>query len=1089
MEDLEIRRLFLDRAKEDLVGPKFGQEEIIDEWPIKRYQQGILWPSDVFTEDNDLDQEDSVEENDSEGTTQDKGTDLLRQKKPALAGLSFHYAFNSKIDCKVSFFLEFATYKLLRPEDEEFPKQQGETSEDEIIKTHWKRVPLKSEGVIDVTQEKTSIDLNYEHSPYTKLKLLVNSQKIKSEHHQKYAVTIRVINLNKFKDNEDEEDKIEYNDNMSLRSIYQFQLKVNSKDKGFFCKRPIKVNADDEDTKLSELIYRNTPEFATGHVCSVSWDQTKDVPEELSTEWMPTFEVSATSADGSEIIIKSIHKAISKNQISAEDLYQKDNDKVFMALEGLISGYGEWIKHQEKNLNDLDDIYQEQAKKNISFCQSALGRMKEGLNFLKTNTNSLHAFKLANEAMQMQFSWKQTPESKDKLILNWRPFQLGFFLITLCSVSDRDHEDRDTFDLLWFPTGGGKTEAYLLSVAYLLFYLRLSKPKSDFHHVNVFMRYTLRALTEQQFVRASSMIMACNVLRKNNETFGSTPFSVGMWVGNDAIANKYADALKSLRDPHSINSPKKISSCPCCKDDLQYKDDYHRKSVLPHCVNEKCALYGELSILTVDEHIYKEPPSLLIGTVDKFAQLVFKTETKSLFNKDFPPELILQDELHLITGPLGTLVGILELAIDELCKLSEKSVKIIGSTATIRRASSQVRRVFARQAFQFPPPAIDSDDSGFAVADTSRPGRLYVGLTSVGSSEKTIREYLTASLMQSTMDDRIDDEKKDFYSTLVSYFGSLRILGGALVGIQEATSRWITALATQRNEKSRDRSPPKELTSRVASTELNNLLTSELLAKFDERRHVETVLATNMISVGVDVPRLNLMSINGQPKSMTEYIQASSRVGRDKIPGLVFTLYNHARIRDKSFYESFQTWHSSLYRAVEAITVTPFAPRALEKTLHQAMFILYRHRVYDGSKGEARLEENSPRYHKLLEFIKKILDRVEYCQDADARKLVKDKLEEILVHWINLSKVVNENGSFRLKYVANRKYPWNSLLVTAEEAAVRKALGRSEYKAFSTPQSVRNVEASSHFQLISGKPKSTDSQQSNNNKKGILDDL
>jgi ATP-dependent helicase YprA (DUF1998 family) len=282
-------------------------------------------------------------------------------------------------------------------------------------------------------------------------------------------------------------------------------------------------------------------------------------------------------------------------------------------------------------------------------------------------------------------------------------------------------------DLLWFPTGGGKTEAYLAVIAMLLFHRRFTQNKDgEGAGISVMMRYTLRVLTTQQFERAANLICACEYLRRlESLKTGNTPFSIGLWIGSTAIPNTVREARGD-----SEQRAMQIRDCPCCHSRVVLGPDQSRYEIF--CRNTDCAFGKQpepLPIWTVDEDIYRVLPSLLIGTIDKFAQIVRKEETGRLFGKGTihqPPDLIIQDELHLISGPLGTLAGLYETAIDVFCSYNDRPVKIIGSTATIKMADRQVKDLFNRRLYQFPPPGIDSGNSCFAVRDDSRSGRLYL---------------------------------------------------------------------------------------------------------------------------------------------------------------------------------------------------------------------------------------------------------------------------------------------------------------------------------------------------------------------------
>jgi ATP-dependent helicase YprA (DUF1998 family) len=666
--------------------------------------------------------------------------------------------------------------------------------------------------------------------------------------------------------------------------------------------------------------------------------------------------------------------------------------------------------------------------------------------------------------MQLQYSW--TSEKQDNSPLIWRPFQLGFILLTAVSVADRNHHDRSIMDLLWFPTGGGKTEAYLTLIAFLSFYRRFSADSNPDNGdgVTAVMRYTLRLLTTQQFSRASSMILACESIRRgvaedSNRIadIGNSPFSIGLWVGGDATPNNFDNAMQNLQSSQGgagISSPKQLTDCPACKNRLEWYPDEKTRSIHVRCNNPECILHAgkkPLPVFTVDDDIYRKRPTLLIGTVDKFAQIVRKKEINTLFSisSGHPPDLIVQDELHLISGPLGTLAGLYEVAIDRMFTHEGIRPKIIGSTATIRRATEQVSALFNRDTCQFPPSAIDAGDSGFAVRDPDAPGRLYAGVTTAGRSAKFTLQAVAASLLQSPSGD-LTQEGRDHYGTLLSYFNSLRELGGALVLMQDDVNDSITLHAEQRDENRRQIELTEELTSRRTQEEIRDML-DVMAISADKDGSPDVVLATNMMSVGVDIPRLGLMIVNGQPKGISEYIQATGRVGRGHVPGLVITVLNNAKPRDRSHYESFVSGHSTLYRDVEPTSVTPFASRARDRALHAVLVALVRHLV------PGMLNDPPALSPEVMVEIEAIIDGI------IARASVVDPEETAVGK--ELHDLMDKWESRNPRYYWSYWKPKESLLQDAERAAAKHALGRQTGSAWPTMNNLRSVEPSTRFRI------------------------
>ena len=262
---------------------------------------------------------------------------------------------------------------------------------------------------------------------------------------------------------------------------------------------------------------------------------------------------------------------------------------------------------------------------------------------------------------------------------------------------------------------------------------------------------------------------------------------------------------------------------------------------------------------------------------------------------------MIQDELHLISGPLGTMVGLYEAAIEALCirEIDGRNVrpKIVASTATVRQAQVQVQALFARAMTQiFPPPGPDRRDSFFArtVPANRTPGRLYLGITSPGRNPKVLMRKVWLALMgaaerayRDAGGHRNHENPADPYMTVLGYFNSLRELGGARRILEEEVQNTVKQYGSrkridERRGLFRDRrtfSEVVELTSRVSTNQVADAR-RRLERPFHEPQRVDCAIATNMISVGLDIPRLGLMVVLSQPKTHAEYIQATSRVGR-----------------------------------------------------------------------------------------------------------------------------------------------------------------------------------------------------------------
>lgn len=824
----------------------------------------------------------------------------------------------------------------------------------------------------------------------------------------------------------------------------------------------------DEDLASSNLIYRRMEEWAVGHTCAATWG-TDDAGQFVEACWVPAQHVPSMSAAGHPFFGEASARASgsARGAFLASALASAPPEALFAMLEVVPGAYLRWIAERDQDAGDLDDAYRPQACLHLKEARDMAGRMSACIDLLRRNDAARRAFQLGQRAMLIQRRWGSGNDTDE---LQWRPFQLAFQLLGIPGLVEPAREgratlERLTMDLLWFPTGGGKTEAYLGLIAFLLIHrrLRLAPRPDEGAGVTAIMRYTLRLLTVQQFERAARMVLACEHLRREanrggDSSLGTAPFGIGLWVGNAATPNSLKEARSSADETRKA---RQLTRCPACRDrGLSWDRTGAGPDFLVECRNRTCVLHGEpLPVYTIDEVVYAHRPSLLIGTVDKFAQIVRNSATVGLLGQGgLPPDLILQDELHLISGPLGTIVGLYEAAIDRICSRDGIPPKVIGSTATIRRAQQQVRGLFDRAVAQFPPPAIDWEDSCFAVKDDTVPGRVYVGVTTTGRSPKfTLQAVCAAGMQRAAPTEGLlaTDAERDPYWTLVAYFNSMRELGGALVMMLDDVNDSMAVYARSHDVAARPKiDDPLELTSRVPSHEIPEIL--ERLERPLPDQDVSVVLATNMISVGVDIPRLGLMVINGQPKSMAEYIQASSRVGRNQVPGLIFTVYNAGRARDRAHYESFRTWHQALYREVEATSVTPFAPRARDKALHAALVALARHLV-TGMRDDAELTPD--RLEELTRYAHALHERARSCDPGEADE-TWSQISGLLQMWAHRGPLEAYWDDFR---------PAGSLLVSAERAAEARAMrGSWQHAALATPNSMREVEPSVRFRMASG---------------------
>jgi hypothetical protein len=884
----------------------------------------------------------------------------------------------------------------------------------------------------------------------------------------------------------------------AARWIFQVELSATGTGhRPVFVPRPERITGGDASDQLERrrlaMAYRLSPEFAVGHGTAVRAEPDPDDPmraHRVVTVTAPDHEVPFTDVPDprrdadlpelADVVLDMKHLA---------ELADGPAGALTAALRPLVDGYRSWIDRQRATAADparrLDD-YRSEARQALADTREAADRISAGIALLAADPTARRAFGFANRAMYLQrvrtvvaARRRERPglSLADALAIadrpanhRWRPFQLAFVLLNLPALADPRHPERTeepqqaVADLLWFPTGGGKTEAYLGLTAFTIAVRRLQPAHGGLDAASglaVLMRYTLRLLTIQQFERAAALVCAAETLRRADEsTWGEVPVRVGLWVGGRVTPNRHEDSAAWLADRRGKGaagrgqgSPHQLTTCPWCGTGIEAGRDVRvddvRRRTLVYCPEVECP-FGEvagfmlpadqrgLPVLVVDEEIYRHPPALLIATVDKFAQLPWRGETAALFGRvrrrcerhgylteDVPewettvhrakgdapaartvdcpplrpPDLIIQDELHLISGPLGSLVGLYEAAVDKLATWQPGSTgpwarpKVVASTATVRRARHQIGALFHRETRVFPPPGLDAADSFFARQRPveQRPGRRYVGICAHGTRLRSvlIRVYVSVlGAAQKLHETYGRNEVTDPYMTLVGYFNSLRDLGGMRRLVEDDVSTRLIR-ADERGLARRYDPYLEELTSRMPSDAIRPLLDKLAVPFKADRakgapRPIDVLLATNMIAVGVDVSRLGVMVVANQPKSTAEYIQATSRVGR-AAPGLVFTVYNWARPRDLSHYERFDAFHASVYRHVEALSVTPFADRAVDRGLTGVLVALVRDLDggYNGNLRAQDFDRHGPLADHVVRFLQR---RSTVAADNDTRR-------------------------------------------------------------------------------------------------------
>lgn len=784
------------------------------------------------------------------------------------------------------------------------------------------------------------------------------------------------------------------------------------------------VHVSDEDRELA-FRYRNKPSFAVGHGVAVEWEP-RHRPITATTTTMPSVEVGAIRARSGSGAIYGM-RWLEDEDIPAQDYAD--------ALTAVVADYRTWVDAQAVESATHDGAGGASAAAIVERQRRAVSRIEEGIELLRRDAGILTAFRLANRAMRWQmlrqgnvigadvrYGATLDADRGDKEP-RWRPFQLAFILGALASTVDSEHDDRKIVDLIWFPTGGGKTEAYLGLAAVEMIRRRL------FHGYKgggtaVLTRYTMRLLTAQQFQRAATLICALDLMRSDDERFDETPgYSIGLWLGKSTTPNSYSDAEKQFRRVRKDNRPEnpfQLLACPWCDEAIMpnrytARDEKYGVRASAHgfsffCPNGQCPFHDELPVQVVDEGIYDNPPTMLVATVDKLARLAWTAKGGKLFGANTvaePPSLIIQDELHLLSGPLGTIVGVYEAAIAGLLAWNGSAPKTVASTATTRASERQVTELMAKRVESFPPAGLDADDNYFSEPDPDAPGRRYVGLMPQAHTPSWAVGQLSAEMLDAPRTALLSGAAKDAYWTLVVYHNSLRELGRTVTILRDD----VPANLERRQRAEGDARAigsdgVHELNGNVDSAELIGLL-ERLKDGPEDAGVIDALATTNIMSVGVDVGRLGLMLVNGHTKTTSEYIQATSRVGRGKTPGLVVTMYRSGKPRDRSVFESFGAFHESYYRFVEPSSVAPWSRQARQRALRAALVILIRHGAGLTQNDEASLfDPDSAAVRKAVDVLKR------HVALADKREAaaVAVEIDAAVLEWVDARNKLHADG-------------------------------------------------------------------------------
>ncbi|MFC5379324.1 DISARM system helicase DrmA [Aquipuribacter nitratireducens] len=1171
------RENLADILQRELLGPSRGDEEVIEAPPDSMYLVGRIAPvrltgkadpAQAGSDEPAADVGDAADAAEGRGvpvtavgdTTAESDEDAVDDQPqrrglmiPASMGLRF------QIPADLPTFTVRASWGVYNPFD------SGEVSKGGAAIRHFRRTPVEKPVVVTVADLSPATTAEYPLQDDVVLRVDVMDDPDRDR---------RLIEVALCNDRETPS-RIPVN-------AWLFQTKLYVETDGEAAFLPVtdvladtRFERDDELRRLN-LQYRDRLEFAHGRTCSADWSEQPGTrrASRVWTTWLPVSETPqtlATEIDGALLDMRRLAEA-SPAEVDA-------------GLRPIITGYREWLDTQDGLAAALPAHLKDDAHDALHDARRVCTQLESGLTHLLADPEALRCFRFMNRVMADQRIQSQVAEERAALptlgrdaarerVLakgprahSWRTFQLAFILMQLESLSRpeldrRSGDDLGKVELLFFPTGGGKTEAYLGLAAFTFAVRRrqgivtgVDGPVDGRAGVAVLMRYTLRLLTAQQFQRATTLVCAAELARREDEaTWGTEPFRIGLWVGTDVSPKRYPEAAEQLANVNDGRRHRltvlQLQRCPWCGTRIEARDvlgdDAHRR-VHVYCGDEfaECpfarggVVDDGLPVLTVDEEIYRLAPAFVIATVDKFARLAREGEAASLFgyvrqrcerhgyvHADYepcslkdgskhpakdglpaaavhavsrlrPPDLIIQDELHLITGALGTTVGLFEVAIDVLTSWTTaggKRVKplIVASTATVRNANDQIRGLYGRGVTVFPPQVLDVKDTYFSTevaVSEQQPGRRYIGISTTGvrltSAEIRVSEVLM-SAAQLLMDR--SGASADPYMTLVGYFNATRELAGMARymadDIQTALSKgrpW-TGLPRRRGTDYGSLNIA-ELTSRVASADITRTLdemgrqftpdhdsTEGKRVRMEQRaagQHVEArtanpfdvVLATSMLQVGVDVTRLGLMLMVGQPKNTAEYIQASSRVGRDAArPGLVVTLGNWARPRDLAHFEQFRHYHETFYAQVEALSVTPFSvtsiERGLDGVLVSAARVLDAVRA-DGLSAERGAGRIQGEYDQVKELVDALVARATLSSPTTTQT-TRQRLLNRLDQWVNRRKALSQQ---QLTLVYERQAgdgKHEALLISPDNA--RAVAGATSGPPFVVANSMREVQ-------------------------------
>lgn len=637
-------------------------------------------------------------------------------------------------------------------------------------------------------------------------------------------------------------------------------------------------------------------------------------------------------------------------------------DGLFDALGGIESYLLSYADRWSQFISDRadDPKIQDESPGDLAAFQSEIATFQLGLRALREDPRLLRAFRLMNET------------AGSRHINRWHLFQIVFIVRMLPSLLARERpsdpiwrKELDIADVLWFPTGGGKTEAYFGIIVTAMFYDRLRGKERG---TTAWLRYPLRMLSIQQLQRLVEFVASAETVRQAHGLDDGDPFTVGYYVGSANTPNYLS--MKSGTHPivtlkakmasggPDVGSLRVLQKCPFCGSseiEIEIHEEIHKLRI-----HHRCRICDKRAPISVsDAEIYRYLPTVLVGTVDRlaragetphFAHIFGQVDsrcpqheyasfrecvesgcklTKSKFLpvdpiKDPTPALLLQDELHLLKESLGTYDSHYEGYLDEQARAvgTQLPSKRLAATATIEGYVRHVREIYGREARRFPSKGIDLDDTPYVCEDAVTPeGRVYCGVLPFGltTDQVCVRIAETVhALAEQAWNDNPDDPENEFYDLTLLYANLKDGVGNMGVALRDSLG--ANCVKTLSGEHSLDQ-----------VREVIETVEGDTKHAYVDR--LKSVVATSIISHGVDLERLNVMAFSGFPGRAADYIQASSRVGRKHV-GIVFAVYNPVQNLDRSAYVHFREYHDRLYQLVQPVPVNKFSEAALARTFN-----------------------------------------------------------------------------------------------------------------------------------------------------------